>query len=449
MFVIPLIFLLHITILLWACGPSVEDSVTKLGGKIEEREEGRQELLLAKDRSVGPLLEALENPHFTKGRPELVEVLVALMTRVEDPRIGAELIRHLVEDPDPQVRARIAHKFGLFHRTEGIEALAEATEDKVGEVRYQAIWALGEMEREMDLQQRETLRLHAQKMAVDEHRKARREAMIRVEAFMDDWIREARRLALTARLAEAESLFTKALIYSPSSKRANYWLSRFYLDNGQQERGLNLLRQHGMLLDVPLLRERPQVDGRLEEEVWQSAARADSFFQHSMEHYAAVPSDVRTEIRIGYTPQAMYVGFIGQDAHPESLVVKTHLPDQDIWYEDAVELFIAPHFDHTDYVHIGVNSLGVTADHSISKERGRDTRWDANAEVAAYVGKDFWSLEYRLDLGQREVPQPSSGDMWGFNFVRVFRGVEYSQWVRTYEGGHRPDEFGLLVWGGE
>jgi hypothetical protein len=439
------IFLFGMTVLLWACGPSVEDSVTKLGGTPEERDEGRQELLLAKDRSVGSLLEALENPRFTRGRPELVEVLVGLMTRVEDARIEEALIRHLVEDHDPQVRARIAHKFGLFHRREGIETLLKALEDEAGEVRYQALWALGEMEREMDFQQREMLRLHARKRAADEYIKARREAMIRVEAFMDDWLREAHRLALTARLAEDESLFAKALTYSPSSKRANYGLARFYLDNGQKERGFHLLRQHGMLLDVSRLQGGPQVDGRLEEGVWQTAARADSFFQHSMEHYAAVPSDVRTEIYLGYTSQALYVGFIGHDAHPESLVVKTHHPDQDIWYEDAVELFIDPHFDHRDYVHIGINSLGVTSDHSISTARGRESFWNADAEVAAYVGEDFWSLEYRLDFGQREVPQPSSGDLWGFNFVRVFRGVEYSQWVRTYEGGHRLDEFGLLV----
>ena len=367
------------------------------------------------------------------------------MTRVEGARIEEALIRHLVEDPDPRVRARIAHKFGLFHRTEGIETLLKVLADEAGDVRYQALWALGEMEQGMDFQQRETLRLHARKMAADEHRKTRREAMIRVEAFMDDWIREARRLALTARLAEAESLFTKALTYSPSSKRANYGLARFFLDNGQQERGFHVLRQHGMLLDVPRLRERPRVDGRLEEEMKESAARADSFFQHSMEHYAAVPSDVRTEIYLGYTSQALYVGFIGYDAHPESLVVKTHHPDQDIWYEDAVELFIDPHFDHRDYVHIGINSLGVTSDQSFSTERGVEEAWNADAEVVAYVGEDFWSLEYRLDFDQRDVPHPSSGDIWGFNFVRVFRGVEYSQWVRTYEGGHRPDEFGLLV----
>jgi len=43
-------FLFGMVVLLGACGPSVEDKIAKLGGTAKEREEGRQELLLAKDR---------------------------------------------------------------------------------------------------------------------------------------------------------------------------------------------------------------------------------------------------------------------------------------------------------------------------------------------------------------------------------------------------------------
>ncbi len=48
-------------------------------------------------------------------------------------------------------------------------------------------------------------------------------------------------------------------------------------------------------------------------------------------------------------------------------------------------------------------------------------------------------------LGRADVPVPRPGDIWGLNFVRVHRGTEYSQWVRTYtSGGHSPDDFGVL-----
>ena len=76
------LFCLLSSLLGMACGPGLEDSVAKLGGSVEEREEGHQELLLAKDRAVEPLLAALEEERYSEARPELVEVLVGLMTRV-------------------------------------------------------------------------------------------------------------------------------------------------------------------------------------------------------------------------------------------------------------------------------------------------------------------------------------------------------------------------------
>lgn len=50
--------------------------------------------------------------------------------------------------------------------------------------------------------------------------------------------------------------------------------------------------------------------------------------------------------------------------------------------------------------------------------------WNANGEAAAHIGVDYWSLEYRLDLGQAEAPKPASGTVLGFNCARTFRGKE-------------------------
>ena len=46
----------------WGCGPSLQDSIDKLGGTTEEQAAGRMELLLAKARVVDYLLSALEDP---------------------------------------------------------------------------------------------------------------------------------------------------------------------------------------------------------------------------------------------------------------------------------------------------------------------------------------------------------------------------------------------------
>jgi hypothetical protein len=234
--------------------------------------------------------------------------------------------------------------------------------------------------------------------------------------------------------------------------------------------GLDKLRQGGMMLDVPRLSSSPIMDGCPDDTVWSEASRADSFYQFSFRHPAALPTQNPTTMWIGYTDRYLYVAFRGQDARPDSLVAN-FTPDMaasadtydggplqgiTIWQDDMVELFLDADFDHKDYAHIGINSQGVRVDEWIRGSRQEilqnggspadwnDSSWRAHDEVAAFVGDDHWSIEYRLEFSGDEFPRPTPGTVWGFNLVRVFRGEEYSQWVRTYAGGHSPNDFGVL-----
>jgi tetratricopeptide (TPR) repeat protein len=431
----------------WACAPSVEDQVAKLGKTGEDREQAKQELLLAKDRAVGPLLEALDDPRYAASRAELAEVLASLMMRVDDDRIGPALDRHLSDDPNPRVRARLARLAGVYHRTAAIDPLLAALAGDDGEVRYQALIALGVLDEKLSEAQRQAIQERSRQLLADEHPGVRVEAQIRCEQAVRQWLDQARQLELQAQLGAAEQLYRKALDYLPTSKQALYRLGRFYLDNGQRERGLAALRQHGMLLDVPRLSAEPRVDGRLDDPVWQQAARADSFYQFSSVHKATLPSEVQTRFYLGYTADGLYLGLYARDQHPDSLVVKTRERDGQVWWEDMVELFFDTHFDHRSYAHVGINSIGTVAD--VWHRDGitdQDPKWNARSEVGASVGVDHWALEYKLGFGQKEVPAPAPGTLWGANVVRVFRASEYSQWVRTYGGlAHTPDDFGVLL----
>lgn len=458
--------LLIAALVLAGCGPSTHDLIEDLADP-ETREAAHQNLLLAKDQAVEPLLEGLADPELAGSRAQLVEVLVSLMTRVDDARIPTALNELMVHDPDKQIRSRIAQRMGLYKRTEAADALFELLQDDDGDVRYEAILALGGLESRLDSLQLLALGEQAKTLVDDAHPGTRLEAMSRVEDVVHQWVVEARALAINAQMAEAESLYTVALDYFPQSRHTAYDLGRFYYDNGRVDEGLQVLRRYGMALDVPRFAVAPTIDGKLDDEVWSSAARADSSYKFLWgDNYAAPPADVPTSFYVGYTDESLFIGIHAYDDHPDSLVVSVTEADptrdgdisgrgsrgtvDQVWADDCVELFFDTNLDRRSYVHFGINSLGVREDEVMDPTSGFDQiarwSWAGDARIAAHVGADFWSLEFQLNFGQKELPPPSSGTVWGFNLVRNYRGEQYNQWVRTYGSGLRPDNFGMLLY---
>ena len=110
---------------LWSCTPSPDDLIVRLGSGGEEAQLAKQELLIAKEEAVPALLAALRNPGFTAGRPELAEVLVGLMTRIDDDRIDSTLKLHLLHDPHSETRARITREVGIRGRLDFADAFTK------------------------------------------------------------------------------------------------------------------------------------------------------------------------------------------------------------------------------------------------------------------------------------------------------------------------------------
>jgi len=254
-----------------ACSPSIEDIIEQLGHGGKAGARAKRELLLAKDRSVDPLLKALEEPRFAVARPEIVDVLVSLLMRVEDPRILPTLKHHLRSDPNATVRARIIQKLSLHKHLQAVGAFFAALSDGDGEVRFQALSALGLLTKDLDAVQRHTLRSAARRLLKDEHSQVQLEARALVGVYVKQWVDEARQQTLKGDVALAESLLQQALAYSPNSKLANYRLGRLYFDNGQREQGLEQLKKHNMLVEISPLATMPKIDGRIDDRAWEEA----------------------------------------------------------------------------------------------------------------------------------------------------------------------------------
>jgi hypothetical protein len=443
------------------CEPTAEDSLERLLAGTLDHEQAKHEFLLARERSVDPLLSAFDDPRFSRVHGQLVDVLFSLSMRVDDARIGDALARHLVDDPSADLRAAIAENATLYNRVDMAPSLLQALADVDARVRRHSLAGLGAMTSRLDSSQQQGLSEATRLLLRDPDADVRLEAQSRAASLIATWLAQARQYQLQAQLAEAESLHAVAIDYAPGSKQANYGLAWFYCETGQAKRGYDLLREHGLLLDVPRFPRAPHVDGRLDDEVWASAVRADSLYKFFWDSPAwAPPEGIVTHFLVGYTLDALYIGFHGHDDDPDSLVAKvTELdPTRDqsqgsgnlasVWSDDCIELMLDTDLDRQSFVHLGINSLGVRADEFFSRRPGADfsERWTFAADVgiATHVGSDFWSLEIALRFDRPHVPRPEPGDVWGFNLVRNYRGQQYLQWVRTYGSGLQPRDFGFL-----
>ena len=414
-----------------ACSPTLEDSIEKLSGSPDERKIAKHELLLAKEHAVEPLLEALENPRYRDSRPDLVDVLVSLFLRVEREQISNVLRQHLLDDPDPRVRGRIAYKLGMNMKLEFADSFISALEDSSSEVRQHALAALGNVFSKLEDHQHEILRPAAMQNLADPIEGVSDAALFLVEEYIGRWAEEARQQALKANVNEADSILARALVYAPESKQLHYYRGVFYFENDQRERGLQILRENQLLFDVPAFDRAPVIDGRLEESVWKGAAVIDTFYRWGRSRTNMLPQ-AQTRAHLGYTAEAFFMGIHCFDAHPESLVV-VRLEDTNYGnqFQDLIEFLFDRNLDQRTLSGFKINTVADIRDGW--QEETRDLSWNAEKEVATFVGADYWSLEFKLKWDPTYHPPPTRGDISGFNIQRCFRGKEYSQAFRDYD----------------
>ena len=428
-----------------ACGPSIEDQIEQLASGGQERDTAIQELLLRPDRAVGPLLRALDDPALAKGHPDIAEALVSLMLRVDDEALVAALRRHLVSHPDAQVRVRLAYRLGMLKRGEFAAELVQAAGDGDAEVSAEAFRALNILNNKLSEEDREQLDRTALGLIESPHEGVRAEASIRIERRVGKILDRAREAVTKAQIEAADSLYWAALAYAPNNWRARIAQARFFMENGQEQRGFDIMREVGAVFTVPRLAEAPAVDGQLDDAAWAAIEGRTMAFVGYRGFQGEAEMECR--VRIGYTDEALYIGVYSYDAAPDSMLAEKTAHDDQVWLEDSIEIFLDANWDRRSYVQYIASSRPTVYDgvheNGLSSAQGD---WNGDAQFASFVGEDFWSLECRLGYDERWVPKPVSGERWGGNFCRNFRDRSQStQWVYTQGNFHQADQFGALV----
>ena len=185
-----------------------------------------------------------------------------------------------------------------------------------------------------------------------------------------------------------------------------------------------------------------RIDGRLDDAAWDRAVVVDRFTQILPEEGA--PASERTEARILYDAEALYVGVRLWDRHP----VSSRLGRRDMAIggdSDWFGLMLDSDLDRRTAFGFDVNPAGVKRD-LIKTVESDDNSWDAVWEVATQVDADGWTVEYRVPFSQLRF-RDGEEQTWGIQLERLIaRTGEYatSTFIPADEQGGVPS-YGQLT----
>ncbi len=189
----------------------------------------------------------------------------------------------------------------------------------------------------------------------------------------------------------------------------------------------------------------PTVDGLLDDVAWESAPPLRHFVQHEPLE-GEVPNE-RTEVRLIYDRDALYVGARMYDTKPREIRLGENRRDANLQDADALLIVIDTYRDRQNGFVFGTTPVGIEYDGQVTKDGqgglttarraeagagasgGFNLNWDGSWEVATSTDEHGWSAEFRIPFSTLRYPG-GGGQVWGLNIGRTIRRLnEEAYWA--------------------
>jgi hypothetical protein len=190
------------------------------------------------------------------------------------------------------------------------------------------------------------------------------------------------------------------------------------------------------------------MDGRVAEDAaWLNVPPLVDFWQTAPD--AGEPSSERTEVRIVYTNDTLYVGVILWDRDPSGLTVSDSRRDSPLDDTDSFRIVLDTYRDRQNGFVFATNPAGLEYDGQLTGEGsnspfgggggggrqlagsggGFNLNWDGSWVVRTAILDSGWSAEFAIPFRTLRY-EPGEGREWGLNFQRTIRRrKETSYWA--------------------
>ena len=229
----------------------------------------------------------------------------------------------------------------------------------------------------------------------------------------------------------------------------------------------------------------PNLDGRLDDAVWETATYVDDFVQ--IAPVEGAPGTEETEVWMAYDRDHLYFAFHVHYTDPG--MIRANRADRDeIGGDDRMSVLFDPFLDQQRAYQLSVNGYGVQSDELVNADGSRgasrsrspqsrssggsrggrsggsgggsglsnsgqfgirgDRSWDALYETRGRMVEDGWTAEMAIPFKSLRYPALAGegGRRWGFQITRVIRGKSEAQsWSPISRGvAGQLTQFGVL-----
>ncbi len=186
------------------------------------------------------------------------------------------------------------------------------------------------------------------------------------------------------------------------------------------------------------------LDGRLDEGVWQRAEPATDFIMQDP-ILGGTPTE-RTEVRIVFDRDNLYMGVTAHDSEPDRLLGNTMRRDEFLQSDDRFMWTMDTFLDQQSGYFFEMNPYGLMADAVMGPGGTNNRQWDGIWDARVLRSEIGWTLEIVIPF--RTLNFDPNAPAWGINFQRtVRRKSEETLWTghQRNQGLRRMSSAGLLV----
>ena len=179
------------------------------------------------------------------------------------------------------------------------------------------------------------------------------------------------------------------------------------------------------------------LDGKLTEEAWKQTPSIKQLYLDAAGHPA--PEDIL--VKVLYDDTHLYVYVEGEEPRVAGLAAYAHGDLPLVFGDDDFELYFDTNRDLKTFYRLMTNPEGIILC------SGPDGLFSFKFDVKTFIGRDYWSTEFKIPFSELKTTTPQPGAQWGFNVRRHRQQAIPAQrdWSKMNNFPYQPQYFGLLV----